>query len=76
MKRCNWHVSFWETILILGSIPVFRSVWMLFDSIEFMNRHVGILLSLAGGILLCVISLFALNRTDKKTRANACGDST
>jgi hypothetical protein len=76
MKQCNWHATFWEAILILGSIPVFRSVWMLFDSIEFMNRHAGILLSFAGGILLCVISLLALNRTDKKTQANACGDNT
>ena len=62
MRRCNWRVAFWEIILILCSIPVFRSVWMLFDRIEFMNRDVGILLSFAGGFLLCVISLLALHQ--------------
>jgi len=66
MKQCNWRIACWETVLLLGSIPVFRSVWTLFDSIEFMNRHAGILLSLAIGLVLCVVSLLALNRADKK----------
>jgi uncharacterized membrane protein required for colicin V production len=49
---------------------------MIFDTIEIMNRLVGILLAFAVGIVLCVISLYALNRTDKKTQDNACADNT
>ena len=64
MKRCRWRVVCWETLLIFGSVPVFRSAWMFFDRIEFMNRYAGIFLSFAGGILLCVLSLAALNRTE------------
>ncbi|KUG23012.1 hypothetical protein ASZ90_007185 [hydrocarbon metagenome] len=71
MKRGKWHLVLWEIILIVGSIPVFRSVWMVFDSIKFMNQCMGILLSFAGGMALCVIALMALNKTDKEEQADS-----
>jgi len=62
-------------VLILGSIPVFRSVWMLCDGIEFMNRSAGIVLSFMAGIVLCVMSLIGLNRPDKELNLDARDDS-
>jgi hypothetical protein len=73
MQRYNWRVVCWEIALLVASIPVFRSVWMIFDRMEFMNGDVGILLSLAAGTLLCVLSLFALNRNDTNKPSNASG---
>ena len=76
MKRSKWYVVLWETVLLLGSIPLFRSVWMLCDSIEFLNQRVGVLLSLAGGIVLCVVALLALNNNAKEQGVDSCHDKT
>jgi hypothetical protein len=75
MKRGKWHLTLWEIILILGSVPVFRSVWMVCDRVEFMNQCAGILLSFAGGMALCVMALLALNKTEKEQRADSCHDN-
>jgi hypothetical protein len=75
MKRGKWHLALWEIILILGSVPVFRSVWMVFDSVEFMNQCAGILLSFTGGMVLCIMALLALNKTEKEQRADSCHDN-
>lgn len=72
MKHGKWHLVLWEIILIVGSIPVFRSVWMVFDSIEFMNQRAGILLSFAGGIAVCLTALIALNKVDKEAQTDSC----
>lgn len=61
--------------MILGSIPVFRSAWMILDDIGIMNRPAGILLSFAAGIILCLISLYALNRTGKEKQVDDGGDN-
>jgi hypothetical protein len=74
MKPGKWHLVLLEIILIVGSIPVFRSVWMVFDSIEFMNQRTGILLSFAGGIALCVMALLALNKVDKEEQTDSYHD--
>ena len=68
MNQNKGHLIFWETALILGSIPVFRSVWMLFDSIEFMNQLAGIVLSFVAGITICIVALIGLNRPDKEQK--------
>jgi hypothetical protein len=52
-------------VLLVGSIPIFRGVWMIFDWLDFMNGVTGIVLSLAAGIVLCIIALLALNKPDK-----------
>ena len=75
MKPGKWRLVLWEIVLIVGSIPVFRSVWMLFDSIEFMNQSAGILLSFAGGIALCVMALLALNQVDKEEQTDSRHDN-
>jgi len=65
MKQKKSYIVFWELVLLFGSIPVFRGVWMIFDDFDFMNSIEGIALSLAAGIVLFIIALLALNKTDK-----------
>jgi len=65
MKQDRSHIVFWEMVLLVGSIPIFRGVWMIFDWLDFMNGITGIVLSLAAGIVLCIIALLALNKHDK-----------
>lgn len=76
MKHGKWYLALWEIILILGSIPLFRSVWMVFDRMEFMNRYEGILLSLVGGGVLCVMALLVLNKADQEHQTDSSHDST
>jgi hypothetical protein len=72
MKPGKWRLVLWEIILIVGSIPVFRSVWMVLDSIEFMNQRAGIMLSFAGGMALCLMALLVLNKVDKEEQTDSC----
>ena len=65
-NRGKWYMVFWEIVLILGSIPLFRSIWVLCDRIDFLNRYVGLLLSLAVGLVICVVALLALNDKGKE----------
>jgi hypothetical protein len=60
-SRSTGYMVFWEIVLILGSIPLFRSIWVLCDRSDFLNRYSGLLLSLAIGFALCVLALVALN---------------
>lgn len=69
MNQNKGHLIFLEMVLILGSIPVFRSVWMFFDSIEFMNQPAGIVLSFVAGIAICLVVLIGLNRPDKEQKS-------
>ncbi|HLF54451.1 MAG TPA: hypothetical protein VI612_01905 [Candidatus Nanoarchaeia archaeon] len=52
-----WHVI-WELMLILGSVLIFRSVWLFLD-INFGNRALGVLLLL--GFVLVIPALYFLN---------------
>jgi hypothetical protein len=54
----QYHI-FWELILIVASIFIFRSVWLLLD------LYVGssyLVLFLIGGLLLAIPPLYMLNR--------------
>jgi hypothetical protein len=62
----KWYMVFWEIVLILGSIPLFRSIWVFCDRCDFLNRPLGLLLSLAVGLVICVAALLALNGKDKQ----------
>jgi len=53
----SWHVV-WELMLILGSVLIFRSVWLLLD-INLGNRALGLLLVL--GFVLVIPALYILN---------------
>jgi hypothetical protein len=65
-NRNKWYMVFWEIVLITGSIPLFRSVWVLCDRSNFLNQHMGLLLSLVVGLVICVVALLALNDKGKE----------
>jgi len=54
-------IAIYEFLLVLASVLLFRSLWMIADSISWMNRDVGILGSLIVGIGITLISLIRLN---------------
>ena len=56
------HLVFWEMVLILASILMFRSVWLLLDGIEWMGRPAGLGVSLAVGVIVGIVALAAVNR--------------
>ena len=56
------HLVFWELVLILASVLVFRGLWLLLDKVEWMNHRAGLWASLAVGVIVCVVALLAVNR--------------
>lgn len=66
MKHGRRSLLFWEMVLLFGSIPVFRGLWMLCDTVEFLNSYAGIAISFSIGALLCVVALLALNKDSGK----------
>ena len=65
MKNRMFWIVFWEMLLIIGSIPVFRSVWMLFDKTGYFNTLPGIIASFVVGLIVCVGGLYYLNEQAK-----------
>ncbi len=65
MKNKSYLV-FWETVLILASILMFRSAWLLLDGIEWMSRPAGLGLSLVVGVIVGTVALAAVNRASSK----------
>lgn len=65
MKNKSYLV-FWEVVLILASILMFRSVWLLLDGIEWMRRPAGLWISLAVGVIVGTVALAAVNRASSK----------
>lgn len=65
MKNKSYLV-FWEMVLILASILMFRSVWLLLDGIEWMTRPAGLWASLAVGVIVGAVALAALSRASSK----------
>jgi hypothetical protein len=60
------HLVFWELVLILASVLIFRGLWLLLDQVEWLNHRVGLWASLAVGVIVCVAALVAVNRDSKK----------
>jgi nicotinamide riboside transporter PnuC len=54
-------ITVYEFLLVLASVLLFRSLWMIADRISWMNRDAGILGSLIVGIGITLISLIRLN---------------
>ena len=53
-------------VLILASILMFRSVWLLLDGIEWMGRPAGLGVSLAVGVIVGIVALAAINRASSE----------
>jgi len=53
------HV-FWETILILGSVLVFRSLWLLMDKVPFLSDKSVLIISFLLGLFLTGIGFYRM----------------
>ncbi len=60
------YLVFWEMVLILASILMFRSAWLLLDGIEWMSRPAGLGVSLVVGVIVGTVALAAMNRASSK----------
>ena len=64
-----YKIIIYEFLLVFTSVLLFRSLWMIFDRIPWMNqdKDIGIIWSLIVGIIITLISLMRLNKIiDKK----------
>ena len=66
MKKSKPHLVLLEMVLILASILMFRSVWLLLDGIEWMSRPAGLWASLAVGVIVGIVALAAVNRASSE----------
>lgn len=55
-------IAGYEFLLVLASVFIFRSLWMILDRISWMHQDLGILGSLIVGIIVTSISLLRLNK--------------
>lgn len=53
---------FWELLLIVAAIPVFRAAWIFLDNVDWLNENSGLLFSLIVGLALNFFALFMLHR--------------
>lgn len=67
-----YKIIFHELLLILTSVLIFRSLWMIFDRISWMNQDIGIIGSLIVGIIITLLSLMILNKIldEKKDKSS------
>lgn len=54
---------FWEIVLILASVPLFRSLWLLMDGVAWLNGRPGLYISFAAGLALASLAIFRINET-------------
>ena len=57
-----YKILIYEFLLVFTSVLIFRSLWMIFDRIPWMNQDIGIIGSLIVGIIITLISLMRLNK--------------
>ena len=55
------RVVFWELVLVLASVLIFRTGWHLLDRLGLMDLDSVLWLSLIVGMVLASLSLFKLN---------------
>lgn len=51
---------FWETLLVLGSVLVFRGLWHLMDTVPFMDSVPFLAVSLLVGLVLTGIGFYRM----------------
>lgn len=54
---------FWEMVLLLASVLVFRSAWTLLDRWEWAGGTAGLLALFALGSGLCILAFRAINKS-------------
>jgi len=67
-----YKIIIYEFLLVFTSVLLFRSLWMIFDRISWMNQDIGILGSLIVGVIITLISLIRLNKIidEKKEKSD------
>jgi hypothetical protein len=55
----------WEIILVLASVMVFRSLWMLMDRVAWMSGTGALIIMVLAGLVLAVAAIYKLTH-DKK----------
>jgi len=58
MKKSK-HV-FWESILIIASVLVFRSLWLLMDEVSFLSESLVLFILLIIGLFFAGISFYRM----------------
>jgi len=66
MKRSKSYLVFLELVLILASILMYRSVWLLLDRTDWMSQPAGLWASLAVGVIVAAVALAAVNRASSE----------
>jgi hypothetical protein len=57
-----YKIIIYEFLLVFSSVLIFRSLWMIFDRISWMNQDSGIMGFLIVGIIITLISIMRLNK--------------
>ena len=52
--------------LLVASVLVFRGLWLLLDTIEWLSRPAGLWASLAVGLIVAIAALVVVNRASGK----------
>ena len=60
------RVVFWELVLVLASVLIFRSGWMLLDRLSLFNPNHVLWVLLAVGIAVASVSLFKLKNNEEQ----------
>ncbi len=60
MKNRN-SLIWWELLLLLASVLVFRSVWLLLDEMRWAREAPGLYALLLPGVVLCIAALRAIH---------------
>ena len=62
MKKSK-HV-FWETLLIIGSVFVFRSLWLLMDEVPILSENSVLGIFLMIGLVMTGIGFYRISHAD------------
>jgi hypothetical protein len=52
---------FWEIILVIATVPIFRAFWMFLDNIDWLNEPAGIFVSFTAGLIAAIWALVRIN---------------
>ena len=50
------HLVFWEMAILVASVLVFRGLWLLLDTFEWLSRPAGLWASLAAGMIAAAVA--------------------
>lgn len=47
-----------ELLVLVGSVPIFRSFWYALDTVSFFNEPLGLIASFVMGLIVCVLAFY------------------